>query len=144
MFMHSITTMLYAGQFNLWFLWIDLFTDDSIRHGQELGFKGELNPEMKLCELLELGHCIHLPLTKVASSSAFSGQNYNVGFPVAPNFCDVIDIAIDWNPFAFWDFLAFSQEALLIWSSSLSVSLSSPYYARLLKILRDSLPWKLI
>ena len=24
--------------------------------------KGELNPEMKLCELLVLGHCIHLPL----------------------------------------------------------------------------------
>ena len=36
-------------------------------------FKGELNPEMKLCELLVLGHCIHLPLILFACAS--SGQS---------------------------------------------------------------------
>ena len=61
--------------------------------------KGELNPEMKLCELLVLGHCIHLPLTLFACAS--SGQSYNVGSPVPPNFCDVIDKAMTGDPIAF-------------------------------------------
>ena len=47
---------------------------------------------MKLCELLVLGHCIHLPLILFACAS--SGQSYNVGSPVPPNFCDVIDTAM--------------------------------------------------
>ena len=55
-------------------------------------FKGKLNPEMKLCELLVLGHSIHLPLILFACAS--SGQRYNIGSPVAPNFCDVIDTAM--------------------------------------------------
>ena len=62
-------------------------------------FKGELNPEMKLCELLVLGHCIHLPLILFACAS--SGQSYNVGSPVPPNFCDVIDTAMTGDPIAF-------------------------------------------
>ena len=61
--------------------------------------KGELNPEMKLCELLVLGHCIHLPLILFACAS--SGQSYNVGSPVPPNFCDVIDTAMTGDPIAF-------------------------------------------
>ena len=63
------------------------------------GLKGELNPEMKLCELLALGHCIHLPLILFACAS--SGQSYNVGLPVPPNFCDVIDTAMTGDPIAF-------------------------------------------
>ena len=59
----------------------------------------ELNPEMKLCELLVLGHCNHLPLILFACAS--SGQSYNVGSPVPPNFCDVIDTAMTGNPIAF-------------------------------------------
>ena len=62
-------------------------------------FKGELNPEMKLCELLVLGHCIHLPLILFACAS--SGQSYNVGLSVPPNFCDVIDTAMTGDPIAF-------------------------------------------
>ena len=62
-------------------------------------FKGELNPEMKLCELLVLGHCIHLPLILFACAS--SGQSYNNGSPVLPNFCDVIDTAMTGDPIAF-------------------------------------------
>ena len=61
--------------------------------------KGELNPEMKLCELLVLGHCIHLPL--ILFACAPSGQSYNVGSPVPPNFCDVIDTAMTRDPIAF-------------------------------------------
>ena len=64
-----------------------------------LDLKGELNPEMKLCELLALGHCIHLPLILVACVS--SGQSYNIGSPVAPIFCDVIDTAMTGDPIAF-------------------------------------------
>ena len=58
--------------------------------------KGELNSEMKLCELLVLGHCIHLQLILFACAS--SGQSYNVGSPVPPNFCDVIDTAMTGDP----------------------------------------------
>ena len=54
---------------------------------------------MKLCELLVLGHCIHLPLILFACAS--SGQSYNVGSPVPPNFCDVIDTAMTGNHIAF-------------------------------------------
>ena len=56
--------------------------------------KGDLNPEMKLCELLVLGQCIPLPL--ISSARTFSGQSNSVGSPGAPNFRDVIDTAIDW------------------------------------------------
>ena len=63
------------------------------------GLKGELNPEMKLCELLALGHGIHLPLILVACAS--SGQSYYIGSPVAPNFRDVIDTAMTGDPIAF-------------------------------------------
>ena len=66
---------------------------------QERVIEGELNPEMKLCELLALGHCIHLPLILVACAS--SGQSYNVCSPVPPNFCDVIDTAKTGDPIAF-------------------------------------------
>ena len=54
---------------------------------------------MKLCELLALGHCIHLPLILVACAS--SGQSYNIGSPVVPKFCDVIDTAMTGEPIAF-------------------------------------------
>ena len=77
-------------------------------------FKGELNPvprpEMKLCELLVLGHCIHLPLILFACAS--SGQSYNVGLPVQPNFCDVIDTAMTGDPIAFRSFLNFYRKVL--------------------------------
>ena len=75
--------------------------------------KGELNPEMKLCELLVLGHCIHLPLILFACAS--SGQSYNISSPVAPSFCDVIDTAMTGDPIAFWSFLNFYRKVLL-WS----------------------------
>ena len=78
-----------------------------------IAFKGELNPEMKLCELLVLGHCIHLPLILFACAS--SGQSYNVGSPVPPNFCDVIDTAMTGDPIAFWSFLNFYRK-VLFWS----------------------------
>ena len=78
-----------------------------------LPVKGELNPEMKLCELLVLGHCIHLPLILFACAS--SGQSYNVGSPVPPNFCDVIDTAMTGDPIAFWSFLNFYRK-VLFWS----------------------------
>ena len=75
----------------------------AVRHPQSQGaaerFKGELNPEMKLCELSVLGHCIHLPLILFACAS--SGQSYNAGSPVPPNFCDVIDTAMTGDPIAF-------------------------------------------
>ena len=61
--------------------------------------KGELNPEMKLCELLVLGQCINLPL--ISSACAFSGQSYNVCSLAAPNFCDVIDTVVTGDPIAF-------------------------------------------
>ena len=54
---------------------------------------------MKLCELLVLRHCIHLPLILFACAS--SGQSYNIGVPVAPKFCDVIDTAMNGDPVAF-------------------------------------------
>ena len=47
-----------------------------LKCAREIEFKGELNPEMKLCELLVLGHCIHLPLILFACAS--SGQGYSV------------------------------------------------------------------
>ena len=61
--------------------------------------KGELNPEMKLCELLVLGHCVHLPLILFACAS--SGRSYNVCSPVPPILCDVIDTAMTGDPIAF-------------------------------------------
>ena len=64
---------------------------------------------MKRCELLALGHCIHLPLILVACVS--SGQSYNIGLPVAPIFCDVIDTAMTGDPIAFWGFLNFYQKS---------------------------------
>ena len=76
-------------------------------------FKGKLNPEMKLCELLVLGHCIHLPLFLLACAS--SGQSYNVGSPVPPYFCDVIDTAMTEDPIAFRSFLNFYRK-VLFWS----------------------------
>ena len=66
---------------------------------------------MKLCELLVLGHCIHLPLILVACAS--SGQSYNIGSPVATNFCDVIDTAMTGDPIAFWGFLNFYRKVLV-------------------------------
>ena len=75
------------------------WTNDTSFSAVQSAFKGELNPEMKLCELLALGHCIHLPLILVPCAS--SGQSYNVGLPVAPNFCDVIDTAMTGDPLAF-------------------------------------------
>ena len=75
--------------------------------------KGKLNPEMKLCELLVLGHCIHLRLILFACAS--SGQSYNISSPVAPSFCDVIDTAMTGDPIAFWSFLNFYRK-VLFWS----------------------------
>ena len=75
--------------------------------------KGELNPEMKLCELLVLGHCIHLPLILFACAS--SGESYNADSPVPPNFCDVIATAMTGDPIAFWSFLHFYRK-VLVWS----------------------------
>ena len=66
---------------------------------------------MKLCELLALGHCIHLPLILVACAS--SGQSYNIGSPVAPNFCDVIDTAMTGDPIAFLGFLNFYRKVFV-------------------------------
>ena len=77
------------------------------------GVKGELNPEMKLCELLVLGHCNHLPLILFACAS--SGQSSNIGSPMPPNFCDVIDTAMTGDPIAFWSFLNFCRK-VLFWS----------------------------
>ena len=68
---------------------------------------------MKLCELLVLVHCIHLPLILFACAS--SGQSYNIDSPVVPNCCDVIDTAMTGDPIAFWGFLNFSGNALF-WS----------------------------
>ena len=65
---------------------------------------------MKLCELLVLGHCIHLPLILFACVS--SGQSYNLSSPVAHSFCDVIDIAMTGDRIAFYGFLNFSQKVL--------------------------------
>ena len=75
--------------------------------------KGEFNPERKLCELLVLGHCIHLPLILFACVS--SGQSYNVGSPVPPNFCDIIDTTMTGDPIAVWSFLNFYRK-VLFWS----------------------------
>ena len=76
---------------------------------------------MKLCELLALGHCIHLPLILVACAS--SGQSYNVCSPVPPNFCDVIDTAMTGDPIAFWSFLNFYRKVLfwLLQASSMFI-----------------------
>ena len=75
--------------------------------------KGEVYPEMKLCELLVLVHCIHLPLILFACAS--SGQSYNIDCPVVPNCCDVIDTAMTGDPIAFCGFLNFSGN-VLFWS----------------------------
>ena len=61
--------------------------------------KGEVYPEMKLCELFVLVHCIHLPLILFACAS--SGQSYNIDSPVVPNCCDVIDTVMTRDPIAF-------------------------------------------
>ena len=68
---------------------------------------------MKLCELLVLVHCIHLPL--ILFPCASSGQSYNIDSPVVPNCCDVIDTAMTGDPIAFWGFLNFSGN-VLFWS----------------------------
>ena len=68
---------------------------------------------MKLCEQLVLGHCIHLPL--ILFGCASSGQSYNVGSPVPPNFCDVIDTAMTRDPIAFLSFFNFYRK-VLFWS----------------------------
>ena len=75
--------------------------------------KGEVYPEMKLCGLLVLVHCIRLPL--ILFPSASSGQSYNIKSPVVPNCCDVIDTAMTGDPIAFWGFLNFSRN-VLFWS----------------------------
>ena len=61
--------------------------------------KGEVYPEMKLCELLVLVHCIYLPL--ILFACAASGQSYNIDSPVVPNCCDVIETAMAGDPIAF-------------------------------------------
>ena len=68
---------------------------------------------MKLCELLVLGHCIHLPLILFACAS--SRRSYNVGSPVPPNFCDVIDTAMTGDPIAIWSFLNFYRKLFFWW-----------------------------
>ena len=77
------------------------FTSCVVRRLSKLAplFKGEVYPEMKLCELLVLVHCIHLPLILFACAS--SGQSYNIDSPVVPNCCDVIDTAMTGDPIAF-------------------------------------------
>ena len=62
-------------------------------------FKGEVYPEMKLCGLLVIVHCIHLPL--ILFPCASHGQSYNIDSPVVPNCCDVIDTAMTGDPIAF-------------------------------------------
>ena len=54
---------------------------------------------MKLCELVVVGHCIHLALILFACASP--GQSYDLCSPVAPTFCDVIDTAMTGDPIAF-------------------------------------------
>ena len=67
---------------------------------------------MKLCELLVLGHCLKLPL--ILSVGAFSGQSYNVhGFPMVPNFGDVIDTVIDWRPYCVLKFFELFSKVLI-------------------------------
>ena len=61
--------------------------------------KGEVYPEMKLCGLLVLVHCVRLPL--ILFPCASSGQSYNINSPVVPNCCDVIDTAMTGDPIAF-------------------------------------------
>ena len=85
-----------VSQFRSWAPWVKI--------------KCELNPEMKLCEMLALRYCIHLPLILVVC--AFSGQSYNIGSPVAPKFCDVIDTAMTGDPMAFLGFLNFYRKVL--------------------------------
>ena len=102
--------------------------------------KGELNPEMKLCELLVFGHCIHLPL---------------IYFPVPPldrvirlvrpcRLIFVTSLTQRWLGTllrfeVFWTFI----EKYSFDRSRLPVCLSLPYYACLVKIWRANLPWKL-
>ena len=103
--------------------------------------KGEVYPEMKLCGLLVLVHCIHLPL---------------IFFPVPPLdrvltsiplWCLIVVTSLtqQWLETllrfeVFWTFL----EMYSCDRSRLPVCLSSPYYACLVKIWRAILPWKLI
>ena len=67
---------------------------------QVVSFKGELNPEMKLRELLVIGHCNHLPLILFACAPLDRVITL-IGSPVPPTFCDVIDTAITGDPIAF-------------------------------------------
>ena len=104
-------------------------------------FKGEVYPEMKLCELLVLVHCIHLPHILFACAS--SGQSYNID----PPWCLIVVTSLTqrWLETllrfeVFWTFL----EMYSFDRSRLPVCLSSPYYACLVKIWRAILPWKLI
>ena len=102
-------------QRRLFFVWsaIRLSVLLSLSELKEKIIKGELNPEMKLCELLVLGHCIHLP--QILFACASSGQSYNVSSPAPPNFCDVIDTAMTGDPITFWGFLSFYRK-VLFWS----------------------------
>ena len=63
--------------------------------------------------MLVLGHCIHLPLILFACAS--SEQGCNIGFPVAPNFRDVIGTAMTGDSIAFWRFWTFYRK-VLFWS----------------------------
>ena len=99
------------------------FTYVSVNYGANFSFKGELNPEMKLCELLVLGHCIHLPLILFACAS--SGESYNADSPVPPNF--VTPLTQRWLGTllrfeVFWTFI----EKYFFDPSRLPVSLSLP------------------
>ena len=104
-------------------------------------FKGEVYPEMKLCGLLILVHCIHLPL--ILFPRASSGQSYNIDSP----WCLFVVTLLTkrWLETllrfeVFWTFL----EMYSFDRCRLPVCLSSPYYACLVKIWRAILPRKLI
>ena len=97
---------------------------------QNIRFKGELNPEMKLCELLALGHCIHLPLILVACVSF--GQSYNIGSPVAPIFVTTLTQRWLETPLRFEVFWTFIKKYSFD-RSRRPVCLSLPYYACLVK-----------
>ena len=98
---------------------------------------------MKLCKLLVLVPCIHLPLILFACTSSGHIQSCNIDSQVVPSCCDVIDTAMAGDPIAFWGFLNFSRN-VLFWS----LQASSMFIFTLLclsgKIWRAILPWKLI
>ena len=55
---------------------------------------------------------IHLPLILFACAS--SGQSYNVGSPVPPNFCVVIDTEMTGDPIVFWSFFELLSKSTLL------------------------------